>query len=77
MLLLAGLIERRKDEDMNEIETVGTVKPDPELMALTKRVMDQNDAILRMNGRLMDMLASPVLLVRGKDAANDSNERRR
>jgi len=55
---------------MNEIERVEQVKPDPELIALTKRVMDQNDAILRMNGRLLDMLTSPVLLVRGKNTAN-------
>ena len=59
---------------MNEIKAVEQVKPDPELIALTKRVMDKNDAILRMNGRLLDMLASPVLLVRGKDTANATND---
>ncbi len=48
----------------NEIETVEQMKPNPELIAMTKRVMDQNDAILRMNGRLLDMLTSPILLVR-------------
>ena len=49
---------------MNKIETVQQVKPNPDLIAMTKRVMDQNDAILRMNGRLLDMLTSPILLVR-------------
>ena len=60
---------------MNEIDSVELVKADPKLMALTKRVMDQNDAILRMNGRLLDMMTSPLLLLRRKDTANDQAER--
>lgn len=58
---------------MNEIDSVELVKADPKLMALTKRVMDQNDAILRMNGRLLDMMTSPLLLLRRKDTANNGS----
>jgi len=56
---------------MNEIDSVELVKADPKLMALKKRVMDQHGAILRMNGRLLDMMTSPLLLLRRKDTAND------
>jgi hypothetical protein len=56
-------------EEMNEVGAIETTKPDPELMALTRRVVDQNNAILRMNMRLLDMLTSPLLVVRDKDAA--------
>jgi len=58
----------------DNIDTIEQVKPDPELMSVAERVMDQDDAILRMNGRLLDMLTSPVLLVRGKDSANTKAE---
>jgi hypothetical protein len=51
----------------NQIETLEPmrpVKPNSELMARAKHVMDQNDAIIRMNYRLLDMLTSSVCLVR-------------
>jgi hypothetical protein len=60
-------------EEMNENETI-EMKPDPELMALTRRVVDQNNTILRMNMRLLDALTSPVLLMRGEDTANAESD---
>ena len=49
---------------MNEIESIEQMKLDVELMAVAKHVMDQNDVILRMNGRLLDLVANPVLVAR-------------
>ena len=40
--------------------------PNSETIALTKRVMDQNDAILRMNARLLDMLTTIAVVVTSK-----------
>jgi hypothetical protein len=64
----------KPSEEMNEVGTIETVKPDSELMALTKSVVDQNDTILRMNMRLIDMLTSPLLVVRDKDTANAESD---
>ncbi len=56
-----------------DIETIEKVKPNPEVIALTKRVLDQNDIILRMNGQLLNMLSSPLLFIKSSTVNNQIN----
>jgi hypothetical protein len=39
------------------------IKPDPDIIALTHKVLAQNETILKMNARLLDCLTSPSFLI--------------
>ena len=55
---------------MSIIEAVKQEKPDPELVAMTKRIIEQNDAILHMNGRLLELITLRLALIRIKDTGS-------
>jgi hypothetical protein len=42
---------------------VERIKPDPDIIALTHKVLEQNETILKMNARLLECLTSPSFLI--------------
>lgn len=49
---------------MEKIKSTLEVRgPDPEIMDLTKRIVEQNGKVLAMNERLLVLLSSPAIFV--------------
>jgi hypothetical protein len=52
--------------------TIEQVGPDPALIDLTKRIIEQNGEIVRMNAALLARLMAPVWLVKPAERGEDS-----
>ena len=51
---------------METIESLGVQKADPEIIELTKKVLEQNKIILDMNRDLLKVMMMPLYFVKNK-----------
>ena len=51
-----------KDPKYDKIEEIKSFKPDPALMQMTERIIDQNTLILEINARLLALFSTTVIV---------------
>lgn len=54
-------------ERIENLQAIEPILPNPDIIQITKCIIQQNGTILRMNERLLTIISSPLLLCKGNE----------